>query len=122
MQEVDGFTMSNPYVSDVSYSAAEVGETEAAVGLDARSRPLALGDDASLVLSGGVSYTHSLARDDYEVQIREQEVDGFTQRETVERPELRQVGLNLGAQLGVGESLTLGAGLALTHDPAEGVA
>jgi hypothetical protein len=38
------------------------------------------------------------------VQIREQEVDGFTQRETVERPELRQVGLNLGAQLGVGRA------------------
>jgi hypothetical protein len=122
VQKVDGFTMASPYVSDVSYAATEVGETEAALGIDARSAPIALGAGASLVLSGGLSYTHSLVRDDYELEMREEALEGFTQRETVERPELRQIGLNLGAELAVGESLAIGAGVALTSDPAEGTA
>jgi hypothetical protein len=120
-QETDAFTMANPYTSEATYEAAAVSDTEASLGLDAAGAAIPLGDGrARLFHFGGISYTHSLLRDDYELSITEAAVQGFTERQTVERPELRTVGLNLGAQLEVGERLSLGAGLGVSADPALG--
>jgi phospholipase/lecithinase/hemolysin len=121
-QEVDSFSMTNPYVSDVTYAVAPISETEAALGLDVASDPMALTDSTTLVVFGGLSYAHSLARDDYDVRVQEAAVSNYTQRETIERPELRTLGLNLGAQMVVGERLALGLGLGVTADPEEGMA
>lgn len=115
-QENDGFTVSNPYLSDVSYSATEAGETLAGVGLDARSRPIRLGKGASLFLHGGLAYTQSLARDDYRLRISEAAGVGADQVETIERDQLRQVTLDLGGQVELGQRLSLGAGLAWNED------
>jgi outer membrane autotransporter protein len=114
--------MTNPYVSDVTYAVAPISETEAALGLDVASDPMALTDSTTLVVFGGLSYAHSLARDDYDVRVQEAAVSNYTQRETIERPELRTLGLNLGAQMVVGEQLALGLGLGVTADPEEGMA
>lgn len=121
-RDVDDFTLSSPFVSDATYSVGAVSDTEASIGLSLASDPIALGAGTSLTLLGGVSYTHSLVRDDYELRIREEATAGHAQRETVERPDLRTLGLNLGAQLQIGEDLALGAGLSLTRDPAAGTA
>lgn len=115
-QENDGFTVSNPYLSDVTYSATEASETLAGIGLDARTRRMALGKRASLSLHGGLAYTQSLARDDYRLEISETAGVGADQVETIEREELRQVTLDLGGEVAFGERLSLGAGVAVSED------
>jgi outer membrane autotransporter protein len=116
VQEVDSFTMSNPYVSDVTYSAAEAAETLAGIGIDAASEPLPVGEDASFRLRGGLFYTQSLARDDYRVTVSEASGSNLNREEVIEQPQLRQIGLNLGGELAVGERLAVGAGLTVTED------
>jgi outer membrane autotransporter protein len=116
VQEVDSFTMSNPYVSDVTYSAAWVAETLTGIGVDAVSEPMTVGGGASLRLHGGLSYTQSLSRGDYRVSISEAAGTGPAQEERIERPQLRQIGLSLGGQLALGEQLSVGAGIAVTED------
>ena len=115
-QENDGFTIENPYISDVRYSDTEASETLAGIGIDARSRPFWLGERTRLELYGGLAYTQSLAREDYRLTISEAAGVGPDQHETIERPQLRQVTLNLGGQVALGERLSLGAGVALAED------
>lgn len=120
MQEVDAFTIKNAYVSDVTYSAVEASETLAGIGLDARSMPISLGEEASLQLFAGLSYTHSLAREDYEVGITEAAGAGPAHREVIERPNVRELALDVGGRMEVGERLAVGMGVSATHDPAVG--
>jgi hypothetical protein len=108
-QQVDGFTQSNPYVSDVHYSGAEIDDTLMSVGLAGHLDPLQIGKDGWLRLTGGLSYTHGLAQDDYDVTMREVGT-GFVQDETVERDATRMVGLHLGADLAFAERFSFGAG------------
>jgi hypothetical protein len=108
-QQVDGFTQSNPYVSDVHYSGAEIDDTLMSVGLAGHLDPLQIGKDGWLRLTGGLSYTYSLAQDDYNVTMRE-ESTGFVQNETLEREATRLAGLHLGADLDLAERFSLGAG------------
>jgi hypothetical protein len=56
-QEIDGYTISNPYVSDLTYSGSETSETLASIGLNATGDRLKLGSTAGLTLKGGFSYT-----------------------------------------------------------------
>jgi hypothetical protein len=120
VQEVDGFTIGNPYLSDVTYSDTEVGDTLARVGLDALSEPIAIGESASLRLFGGVAYGQSLARDDYRVTISEAAGLVPDQKETIDRGQLRELDLTLGGQLALGERLSLAAGLGLSQDLDQG--
>jgi hypothetical protein len=108
--------MSNPYVSDVTYSAAEAAETLAGIGVDAVSEPLPVGEGATFRFRGGLSYTQSLTRDDYRVTVSEGSGSNLAQDERIERPQLRQVGLSLGGELAVGERLAVGAGVSVTED------
>lgn len=115
-QETDAYTVDNPYLSDVTYSATEAGETLGGIGLDARLEPLALGEAARLSLFGGVAYTHSLQRDAYELTISEAAGLGADQQETIERAQLRQLSLNVGARLDLGDRLAVNAGLGMVQD------
>ncbi|MEK0084251.1 SGNH/GDSL hydrolase family protein [Benzoatithermus flavus] len=120
VQALDSFTIDNPYISDVTYSATEAGETLARIGLDAVSDALSFGDGASLKLFGGIAYTQSLSRDDYRVTISEAAGLVPDSEERIERGQLRQIGFNLGGQVALGERLSLGAGLGLGHDLDQG--
>jgi phospholipase/lecithinase/hemolysin len=112
VQQVDGFTQSNPYVSDVHFSGAEVNDTLMSVGLGGRLDPLPVGEEGWLTLTGGLSYAHGLAQGDYRVSMRE-EATGFVQDETIERDPTRTVGLRLGADLAMGERFSFDAAYAL---------
>jgi hypothetical protein len=113
-EETDSFTIGNPYFADQSYSAAPVTDTLGSLGLDLQLDPFRLGETGWLTLHGGISYTHGLAEDDY--RIRTEDAFGAMQDETIERPETRAFGLNVGASLALGERLALEGGLALEHD------
>jgi hypothetical protein len=115
-QETDAFTVDNPYVSEVTYSATEAGETLGGIGLDARLEPLALGETTRLSLFGGLAYTHSLQRDAYDLSIRESAGVGADQEETIERAQLRQLSLSLGARLDLGPRLAVNAGVGMVQD------
>jgi outer membrane autotransporter protein len=106
-QEVDGFTQSDPYVSDLSFSGAQVDDTLVSLGLSGSLDPLPVGETGWLSLSAGFSYTHGLAQDDYRVRIREA-ATGFRQDETIERETTRLAGLRLGADLLMGQRFSLG--------------
>ena len=121
MQQVDGFTIANPFVSDQTYSDTQVADTLASIGLDARLDPIALGEGANLTLFGGLSYTHGLIQDDYKVKIKEAAFDNV-QEETIDRPQTRTIGLNLGGSLHMGNDLSLDAGVGIDHDLATGTA
>jgi hypothetical protein len=113
-QQIDGYTISNPYVSDLTYSGAEVNDTVASLGLNATADRIALTRELGLTLTGGLSYTRSLHLDDYQVQVREQALGGLDQTETIEREGYETVGLRLGSVLDMGEALSLSADYALT--------
>ncbi|MEZ5863964.1 MAG: SGNH/GDSL hydrolase family protein [Geminicoccaceae bacterium] len=113
-QQIDGYTISNPYVSDLTYSGAEVNDTVASLGLNATGDRIALDRRFGLTLTGGLSYTRSLHLDDYQVQVSEQALGGLNQTETIEREGYETVGLRLGSVLDMGEALSLSADYALT--------
>lgn len=113
-QEIDGYTISNPYVSDLTYSGGRFSDTTASLGLNATGDRIALGPRAGLTLTGGLSYTRSLQMDDYEVTIKEAAMQGLRQTERVERDDVETFGLRLGSVLDMGESLSLSADYALT--------
>ncbi len=113
-QKIDGYTISNPYVSDVTYSGAEVSDTQASLGLAATADRIALDHGFGLTLTGGLSYTRSLSLDDYEVRVSEQALGGLDQTETIEREDYETFGLRLGSVLDMGEKLSLSADYALT--------
>ncbi|MEK0085421.1 SGNH/GDSL hydrolase family protein [Benzoatithermus flavus] len=108
VQKLDGFTQSNPYVSDVHYEGTSITDTLASVGLVGRLDPLPVNEDGWLALRGGLSYTYGLAQDDYRVTMRE-EGTGFVQHETVPRETTRMIGLQLGGDLALGERFSLDA-------------
>ncbi|HEX6012138.1 MAG TPA: hypothetical protein VFY87_10130, partial [Geminicoccaceae bacterium] len=114
--EVDSFTMSNPYVSDVTYSATKAAETLAGIGVAAVPEPLPVGEGATFRVRGGLSYTQSRTRDDYRVTVSEASGSNPAREERIERPQLRQIGLSLGGELAVGERLAVGAGVAVAED------
>jgi hypothetical protein len=60
-RKIDGFTISNPYVSDLTYSGGKVAETTASLGLNATGDRIALGSKTGLTLSGGVSFSAAFA-------------------------------------------------------------
>lgn len=120
VQELGSFTIGNPYISDVTYSGTEAGETMAWLGLDVAAEPWGLGAGRSLELFGGVSYGQSLARDDWRVTISEAAGLVPDQEETIRREQLREIGLHLGAALALGERLSLTAALGLAHDLDQG--
>ncbi len=113
-QQIDGYTISNPYVSDLTYSGAEVNDTVASLGLNATGDRIALDRRFGLTLTGGLSYTRSLHLDDYQVQVSEQAMGGLDQTETIEREGYETVGLRLGSVLDMGEALSLSADYALS--------
>ncbi len=113
-QEIDGYTISNPYVSDLTYSGAETSETLASIGLNATGDRLALSSSAGVTFSGGLSYTRSLGMDDYEVTVREEALRGLEQTETVERADVETVGIRLSSVFDMGEAVSLSADYALT--------
>lgn len=114
-QEIDGYTISNPYVSDLTYSGAETSDTLASIGLNATGDRLALSSTAGLTFSGGLSYTRSLGMDDYEVTVREEALKGVEQTETVERDDVETVGVRLSSAFDMGEAVSLSADYALTN-------
>ena len=63
VQEIDSFTIDDPYVSDVTYSSATATDTLARIGLDTLSDPIRFGTSASLHLRRAV-LPQSLSRDD----------------------------------------------------------
>jgi hypothetical protein len=113
-QEIDGYTISNPYVSDLTYSGAETSETLASIGLNATADRLALSSSAGVTFSGGLSYTRSLGMDDYEVTVREEALKGLKQTETVERADVETVGIRLSSVFDMGDAVSLSADYALT--------
>ena len=113
-QQIDGYTIANPFVSDLTYSGGKVTDTMASLGLNATSDRFTLGSDSGLTFTGGLSYTRSLRTDDYEVTIEEAAMVGLKQSETVEREGADMIGLRLGSVLDIGESLSLSADYALT--------
>lgn len=115
-QKTDSYTVESPYLSDETYSASEAGETLAGVGLDAALAPVALGGKATLRLRGGVGYSQSLRRDDQRVTISEAAGIGNDQEETIERGQSRQISLDLGGELALGERLAVAAGLGVSRD------
>lgn len=115
VQQADSFTMSNPFVSDQTYAATSVSDTDASFGLDGSLRPIALGENRWLSLFAGMSYTHSLAHDDYEVRIKEAAF-GNVQEDRIERPGTHLLALNLGSSVQMGTDLSLDAGLSLSQD------
>lgn len=114
-QTVDSFTMSNPYLSDETYSVGTVSDTLAGLGLDLGLAPLSLGGERWLSLSGGVSYTHGLVQDDYRVRV-EEAAFGSVQEETIDRPDTRTFAFSLAGDIALGGTLSLGAQLRLDHD------
>ncbi|MFV0308486.1 MAG: SGNH/GDSL hydrolase family protein, partial [Desertimonas sp.] len=113
-QKIDGYTISNPYVSDLTYSGAEVNDTVGSLGLNVTGDRFALGRELGLTLTGGLSYTRSLRLDDYEVQVSEKALGGLNQSETIEREGYETFGLRLGSVLDMGEKLSLSADYALS--------
>jgi hypothetical protein len=65
-------------------------------------------------LRGGLSYTHGLRQDDYEVEVEQAGLG--SQQETIDRPTIQTVGLTLGGTLGLSEALAVDAGVLLQHD------
>ncbi len=118
-QDVDSYRISNPYVSDLTYSADPVETTTLSLGVSGETVPIRLRALSELRLTGGVAYNHGLATDDYEIRIAEQGT-GFVQRETIERDALRSVSLNLGASLEAQPGLTLSAGYAAVLPVSDG--
>ena len=113
-QQLDGYTISNPFLSDLSYSGGKVADTLASLGIVATSDPVDLGGNRRLTFSGGLSYTRSLRADDYEVTIEEAAMPGLKQTERVERNGAEVFGLRLGSAFDFGDSLSLSADYALT--------
>jgi phospholipase/lecithinase/hemolysin len=108
-QDVDEFTIADPYVSDVTYDAGAVEETSLGLGIAGSSDAIPVGEQGSLRLFGGIGYTHSLSMDDYQVAISEAAVANYTQQETVQRESIRSVNLNFGATWEASSSLALSA-------------
>ncbi len=108
IQQVDGYTVSHPLVSDTTYSGVRVQDTVLGLGISAIAWPMALSPDSSLTLRGGLAYEIDLARDDYELTISE--ANGSRNRETIERPERNTLVLSLGAALAVGDDAALDLG------------
>jgi lysophospholipase L1-like esterase len=120
-QEVDRFTLASPYLADQTYETAPAGDTLGSLGVDLALAPIAVGEESWLTLSGGLSYTHGLAGDDYRIRVEEVGLDG-ARDEIIERAERRSVGLSLAASLALGERLAIDGGLALEHDREAGSA
>lgn len=115
-QENDGFTIENPYLSDVRYSGTRADEALAGLGLAARSPAIPLGESSRVELYGGLAYTQSLVRESYRLEVSEAAGLGANQVETLERPQLRQLTLDLGGRLALGEGLAVGAGVMVAQD------
>ncbi|MCB9943229.1 MAG: hypothetical protein H6851_06360 [Geminicoccaceae bacterium] len=111
VQQLDSYTLSNPYLSDTTYKGDDVSETYATIGLTSQSRTFSFGDSGSLQFSGRLSYSQSLALDDYKVNIREHAL-GYNQTETIKRDQQGILGLRLGAELGISDQLSLSANYA----------
>ena len=107
-RSIDGFTIANAYLSDVTYGAAEVEETYTTLGLDLAFDPLPLGGDRALNLKGSLAYKRSLHLDDYEVSITEAAF-GNTGRARMGRDAVGVLGLDVGAALDLGQSLSFDA-------------
>ena len=107
-RSVDGFTIANAYLSDVTYGAAQVEETYTTLGLDLAFDPLPLGGDRVLNLKGTLAYKRSLHLDDYEVRITEAAF-GNTERARMGRDAVGVLGLDVGAALDLGENLSFDA-------------
>ena len=112
-QETDGFGMADPFVSDLSYDAAAVAETSAAIGLSMNLLPLDLGGFGKLRLKADIGYTHGLAADDYRLSVKEAAVAGYTQRETVANTPDRSLQLGLAAGWEVAPAIAVTAGYGL---------
>ena len=112
VQQLDSYTIANPYLSDTTFKGDAVSETFATIGLSADSGRIAIGDDSGLKLTGRVSYSQSLSLDDYRVSVREQAL-GYAQDETIRRQDQAILGLRLGAELDMDEQLSLSAGYAV---------
>jgi phospholipase/lecithinase/hemolysin len=112
-QESDSFTIADPFVSDVTYSAEPVDETMLTLGLAADSHRIALDGWGDVRLHAGVAYHQSLMQDDYRVSIQEAAVRGYTQEEVIERPAVRGVSLDLGGVWDVTPAVALSAGYAV---------
>ena len=108
IQQVDGYTVSHPLVSDTTYSGVQVQDTVLGLGVSAIGWPIALSPDMALTLRGGLAYEIDLARDDYELTISE--ASGSRNRETIERPERNTLVLSLGAALALGDDAALDLG------------
>lgn len=113
-QTIDGYTISNPFVSDLTYSGGKITDTLASIGVTATSDPFDLGGDRRLTLRAGLGYTRSLRADDYVVTIEEAALPGLKQTERVARDGAEVVGLRLGSAFEMGESLSLSADYAWT--------
>jgi hypothetical protein len=113
-QEIDGYTISNPFVSDLTYSGAKVTDTVASLGLVGTTDRFTLGGGNSLTLTGGLSYTRSLRADDYKVTIEEEAMAGLKQTETVERDGAEAFGLHFASILEMGESVSFSTDYAFT--------
>ena len=109
VQQLDDYTISNPYLSDTTYEGHSVSETFATLGLSAASAPISLGGQSRLTLDGRVSYSQSLALDDYRVSIREKAL-GYAEEQVIERGDEGIFALRLGADLALDPQLSLSAG------------
>ena len=112
-QAADGFSVGEG-VTEQTYGDVEVSDMLASFGIDTSLEPLALGERALLTLRGGLSYTHGLRQDDYEVEVEQAGLG--SQQETIDRPTVQTVGLTLGGTLGLSEALAVDAGVLLQHD------
>lgn len=101
--------MPNPYVSDLRFSDATIEDTRIGFGLSGRLDPLTLAKETWPTLQGGLSYTHGLDEEDYRVRLREAAA-GFEQDETIERQATGVAGLRVGADLAIGQRLSLATG------------
>ena len=112
VQQLDSYTISNPYLSDTTFEGDAISETYATIGLSGQSGTIMVGDESALSFTGRVSYSRSLQLDDYRVSVREAAL-GYAEQETIRRDDQGIFGLRLGAELAVDEQLSLSAGYAI---------
>ncbi len=115
-QKLDSFSVSNPYTSDVTYSSGGVADTLATIGFDMNADPIWLDRHNSVEFTASLTYTQSLLQEDYEVTMTEGAFSNVSQTDVIEREDVRQLGLRVGASFALGEDLSLSAGYLATQN------
>lgn len=112
-QELDSYTLTNSFIADTHYSAADTNDVWAGLGMSYSADAIKLGHESSLRLSSGLSYRQSVYRDDYKVTITDTAFGG-REDATLARENAEQFSFNLNSDLALGEQVGFGLGYNFT--------